>query len=132
MKKKIAILGSTGSIGKSTLEVIKKDKKNFEVVLLTANNNGLNQANQVNAMNLLDISQNSLNQMWQRYRDESMWSMSAVENTLSRAHSSAIAAMNNDFQKEMYEEQLKDSVAISLGSWALGTIEERLLGALGN
>ena len=39
MKKKIAILGSTGSIGKSTLEVIKKDKKKFEVVLLTANNN---------------------------------------------------------------------------------------------
>ena len=39
MKKKIAILGSTGSIGKSTLEVIKKDKKNFDIVLLTANNN---------------------------------------------------------------------------------------------
>ena len=29
MKKKIAILGSTGSIGKSTLEVIEKDKKKF-------------------------------------------------------------------------------------------------------
>ncbi len=39
MKKKIAILGSTGSIGKSTLEVIKKNKKNFDIVLLTANNN---------------------------------------------------------------------------------------------
>ena len=39
MKKKIAILGSTGSIGRSTLEVIRKDKKNFDVVLLTANNN---------------------------------------------------------------------------------------------
>ena len=39
MKKKIVILGSTGSIGRSTLEVIKKDKKNFDVVLLTANNN---------------------------------------------------------------------------------------------
>ena len=39
MKKKIAILGSTGSIGKSTLEVIKKDKKNFDIVLLTASNN---------------------------------------------------------------------------------------------
>ena len=39
MKAKIAILGSTGSIGKSTLEVIKKDKKNFSVILLTANNN---------------------------------------------------------------------------------------------
>ena len=39
MKKKILILGSTGSIGRSTLEVIRKDKKNFDVVLLTANNN---------------------------------------------------------------------------------------------
>ena len=39
MKKKIAILGSTGSIGKSTLEVINKDKKNFNVVFLSANNN---------------------------------------------------------------------------------------------
>ena len=39
MKKKIAILGSTGSIGKSTLEIIKKDKKNFDVVLLSTNKN---------------------------------------------------------------------------------------------
>ena len=31
MRKKIAILGSTGSIGKSTLDIIEKDKKNFEV-----------------------------------------------------------------------------------------------------
>ena len=39
MTKKIAILGSTGSIGQSTLDVIKKDKKNFDIVLLSANNN---------------------------------------------------------------------------------------------
>ena len=39
MKKKIAILGSTGSIGKSTLDIIRKDKKNFEIVFLSANNN---------------------------------------------------------------------------------------------
>ena len=39
MKKKIAILGSTGSIGQSTLEIIKRDRKNFEVVLLSANKN---------------------------------------------------------------------------------------------
>ena len=36
MKKKIAILGSTGSIGKTLLKIIEKDKKNFEIVLLTA------------------------------------------------------------------------------------------------
>ena len=39
MKKKIVILGSTGSIGKTLLNIISKDKKNFEVVLLTANKN---------------------------------------------------------------------------------------------
>tara|TARA_Y100000590_G_scaffold323404_1_gene366674 strand:+ start:1274 stop:2440 length:1167 start_codon:yes stop_codon:yes gene_type:complete len=39
MKKRIAILGSTGSIGKSTLDVIKKDIKNFNIILLSANNN---------------------------------------------------------------------------------------------
>ena len=39
MKKKICILGSTGTIGISTLEILSKDKKNFEVVLLSANRN---------------------------------------------------------------------------------------------
>ena len=38
-KRKIAILGSTGSIGISTLEVLKKSKSNFNIELLTANNN---------------------------------------------------------------------------------------------
>ena len=37
MKKKIAILGSTGSIGKTLLNIIEKDKKNFEIILLSAN-----------------------------------------------------------------------------------------------
>ena len=39
MKKKIAILGSTGSIGKSLLDIIKQDKKNFQILLLTGNKN---------------------------------------------------------------------------------------------
>ncbi len=39
MKKKIAILGSTGSIGKSLLKIIKKDKENFQIKLLSANKN---------------------------------------------------------------------------------------------
>ncbi|WP_075520414.1 1-deoxy-D-xylulose 5-phosphate reductoisomerase [Candidatus Pelagibacter communis] len=39
MKKKIAILGSTGSIGRQTLDIIRKNKKNFKIMLLTANKN---------------------------------------------------------------------------------------------
>ena len=39
IKKKIAILGSTGSIGKCLIKILKKDKKNFEITLLTVNKN---------------------------------------------------------------------------------------------
>ena len=39
MKIKIAILGSTGSIGNNTLDIIRKNRKSFEIVLLTANKN---------------------------------------------------------------------------------------------
>ena len=30
--KKIAILGSTGSIGQQTIDIIRKDKKNFKIL----------------------------------------------------------------------------------------------------
>ncbi len=39
MKKKIVILGSTGSIGKTTLDILKKDKKKFEIKILSTNRN---------------------------------------------------------------------------------------------
>ena len=56
MKKKIVILGSTSSIGKSLLSIIKKDKKKFKIELLTANTNYkdlINQAKQFNVKNLI-------------------------------------------------------------------------------
>ena len=61
MKKKIAILGSTGSIGKSTLDIIKKDKKNFEITFLSANSNYkdlVKQAIDLNAKNVLIYNKN--------------------------------------------------------------------------
>jgi 1-deoxy-D-xylulose-5-phosphate reductoisomerase len=36
MKKRIAVLGATGSIGTSSLDIISRDPENFEVVLLSA------------------------------------------------------------------------------------------------
>ncbi len=39
MVKDLYILGSTGSIGRSTLKVIRKDKHQFSIKLLTTNNN---------------------------------------------------------------------------------------------
>ena len=37
--KKIAILGSTGSIGIETLKIINQNQKKFNVILLSTNNN---------------------------------------------------------------------------------------------
>ena len=56
MKKKIAILGSTGSIGKTLINIIKKNKKSFKVILLTADKNYeeiLKQAKTLNVKNLI-------------------------------------------------------------------------------
>ena len=39
MKTKIAVLGSTGSIGQSLLKIISKDKQKFKIILLTADKN---------------------------------------------------------------------------------------------
>ena len=60
--KKIAILGSTGSIGTSLINIIKKDKKNFKIELLTANKNYkkiLKQAKDFNVKNIVIIDKQS-------------------------------------------------------------------------
>ena len=56
MKKKIAILGSTGSIGKNLLNIIKKNKNFFKIILLTANSDHKTlfiQAKKYNVKNLI-------------------------------------------------------------------------------
>lgn len=54
-KKKIALLGATGSIGKSTIEVVKKHFNKFEIILASSHNNYkdlLQYAEQLNIPNL--------------------------------------------------------------------------------
>lgn len=51
MKKKISILGSTGSIGKQALEVIDRLKDNFEIVGLAAGSNLKELKDQINKYN---------------------------------------------------------------------------------
>tara|TARA_B100000780_G_scaffold279094_1_gene255504 strand:+ start:1330 stop:2496 length:1167 start_codon:yes stop_codon:yes gene_type:complete len=55
MKKKIVILGSTGSIGKCLINILKKDKKNFDVILLTANKDTIELFKQVQIFNVKNI-----------------------------------------------------------------------------
>ena len=65
MKTKISILGSTGSIGRSLLDIIHNDKKNFEIILLTANKNYKelnNQCKKFKVKNVIIKNKNSFNQ----------------------------------------------------------------------
>ena len=47
MKKKIAILGSTGSIGTTSLKIFKNNPKKFKIILLSSNSNYLNICKQI-------------------------------------------------------------------------------------
>ena len=53
--KKIAILGSTGSIGSSLIDIVKKDSKKFKIELLTGNKNYRKLLEQVKFFNVKNI-----------------------------------------------------------------------------
>ena len=62
MKKKIAILGSTGSIGDTLLRIVKRNKNKFEIILLSTNTNYnklLRQSDTFSVQNLIILDKNS-------------------------------------------------------------------------
>ena len=68
MKHNLAILGSTGSIGNTTLNIVKKDKKNFNIILLTTNYNArkvFNQALKFKVKNVI-ITDNKKYLSWKK------------------------------------------------------------------
>ena len=53
--RKIAILGSTGSIGSALIDIVKKDSKKFKIELLTANKNYRKLLKQIRFFNVKNI-----------------------------------------------------------------------------
>ena len=71
MRKKIIILGSTGSIGKNTINIIKKDKKNFEIKLLSTNKNIseiIKQAKEFKVKNIIINDYEKFNEAKKKYK----------------------------------------------------------------
>ena len=71
MKKKIAILGSTGSIGQNTFDILKKNKKNFEITLLSTNrkfDKVMKQAKELKVKNVIITDLNSFKKAKQKFR----------------------------------------------------------------
>ena len=72
MKKKVIILGSTGSIGKNTINIIKKDKKNFEIKLLSTNKNIseiIKQAKEFKVKNIIINDYEKFNEAKKKYKN---------------------------------------------------------------
>jgi 1-deoxy-D-xylulose-5-phosphate reductoisomerase len=66
MRKKIAILGSTGSIGKTLIKIIKEKKNDFNIVLLAADKNYkeiLKQAKYFDVPNIIITNEKSFNKL---------------------------------------------------------------------
>ena len=85
MKKKIAILGSTGSIGQNTFNIIKKDKQNFDILLLTTNKNInkiLHQAKQLKVKNILISSEPHYLELKKKLKNSKI----KVHNNLNKLH----------------------------------------------
>ncbi len=53
--KKVAILGSTGSIGKQTIDIIRKNKKKFKILLITADKNHNLLSKQIKEFNVKNV-----------------------------------------------------------------------------
>ena len=73
--KKIAIFGSTGSIGSSLLKIIKDDQKNFKIELLTVNKNYKKLIKQVKLFNVknvvvTDYNSFNYNQSFKKYQSQ--------------------------------------------------------------
>ena len=72
MKKKIAILGSTGSIGKTLLNIVNQNKDLIEVSLLTAHkdyNTLIKQAKKYSVKNLIITDKESFKKIKQKRLD---------------------------------------------------------------
>ena len=55
MKQNMAIMGSTGSIGKNLINILKKNRDKFEIKLLTANKDYINLLKQAELLNVKNI-----------------------------------------------------------------------------
>ena len=75
MKKKIAILGSTGSIGRQTLDVISSNKDNFKAEILIADNNAnllIEQAKKYRPKIVVINNQNKYKHVLSKLKDENI------------------------------------------------------------
>ena len=97
MVKDIFILGSTGSIGLSTLRVLKKDKKNFKIKLLTTNKNVkkiLNQAINFKVKNIVIFDKSKFLKYEQNFIKNKIKVFYSLEDALKKISKKSFLTIN--------------------------------------
>ena len=79
-----------------------------------------NETNRINVQNQYNLTQSALSQLWQKYRDNAAWNFQKSESALQRQHEIGVMAMEFANTKELYDKEMKDSIATGVGNW-LGT-----------
>ena len=106
-------------------QVIDQSNVSWRRTINTANTAEQNRANQLNSQNLLDMSLSAQNQLWNRYRDEAQWLVNLTDSREARAHQVALQAQANNFDKSMYDDDIKNNIWMSIGGAILGGIYKK-------
>ena len=97
MVKDIFILGSTGSIGFSTLKVLKKEKKNVKIKLLTTNKNVkkiLNQAIDFNVKNVVIFDKSKFFKYEKNFKKNKIKVFFSLEDVLKKINKKSFLTIN--------------------------------------
>jgi hypothetical protein len=103
-------------------QVIDQSNVTWRRSINTANTAEQNRANQINTQNLLDMSLTAQNQLWNRYRDEATWLVNLAESREARAHQVAMQSQADNFDKSMYDDDIKNNIWMGIGGAILGGI----------
>ena len=97
MIKDIFLLGSTGSIGTTTLNILKKDKTNFKVKLLTTNSN-INllykQAIQFNVKNVVIFNNDQYLKAYKKFKKKKINVFSSIDEVFKKKKNKSYITIN--------------------------------------
>ncbi len=97
MIKDIFLLGSTGSIGQTTLNIVKKNKKNYKVKLLTTNRNAkklYKQALEYNVKNVVIYQKDEYLKNLNKFKDKKINIYSSIEELLKKNKKKSYITIN--------------------------------------
>ena len=97
MKKDLFLLGSTGSIGETTLKIIEKDKSNFNVKLLSTNKNVrkiYNQAIQFGVKKVIIFNEKSYHNNINKFKDKKIKVFLSVKEALRKNKKKSFLTIN--------------------------------------